>query len=81
MILSQVFGSDYAWVVGRCKRVCDWGCARSVWKTDLHVPPTWVLGGDANRFLGRYMERGSPNRHGLRIRQLVGGETSLDSYG
>jgi len=54
MILSQVFGSDSAWVVGQCKRACDWGCARSVWKTDLRVPPNWISGGAANRlfFLG-----------------------------
>jgi len=36
----------------RVTRACDGGCARSVWKTDLPVPPTWISGGATNRFLG-----------------------------
>jgi len=34
---------------GKCRGGCDRGCARSVWKTDLPVPPTWVSGGAADR--------------------------------
>jgi len=66
MILSQVIASDYAWVadgeklgigvarwgVGNWTGARDRGCARSVWKTDLPVPPTWISGGAANRFWG-----------------------------
>jgi len=52
---------------------------RSVRRTDLPVPPTWISGGAASCFFGRYRQSGSPSRDHLRIRQFVEGETSLDS--
>jgi len=95
MILSQVFVSDYAstsWT-GRSSGFellgGAWGTSAGVCVWDRVAVrsenrPTFAANLDVGRrresFFGRYRWSGSPSRDRLGIRQLVGGETSLDSW-